>query len=194
MILTSFEHGIKSFKQNSEVDYARVISLAKQGKLDDISIDYPGAFLRYFNTLKHIARDNIEPVGMERSAVVYWGPTRCGKSHRAWAEAGYTSFPKNSRTKWWDGYRGQEHVIVEEFRGAIDIGYLLLWLDKYPVIVEIKGGSVLLTAKRLWFTSNRSPEQWYPDIDQETRDALFERITIVHMSERYVPPVSEITE
>jgi len=35
-----------------------------------------------------------------------------------------------------DGYRGQEHVVFDEFRGGIDISHVLRWFDRYPVIVE----------------------------------------------------------
>ena len=59
-----------------------------------------------------------------------------------------SSIPKDPRTKFWDGYRNQENVVIDEFRGAIDIAHILRWFDRYPVIVEVKGSSVVLSAKK----------------------------------------------
>jgi hypothetical protein len=122
--------------------------------------------------------DNLQPIAQERQVVVYWGPTGAGKSRRAWDEATLDAYPKDPRTKFWDGYRGQENVVIDEFRGGIDIGHLLRWCDRYPVNVEIKGSAVTLKAKKIWITSNLSPNQWYPDLDQETTQALLRRLTI----------------
>lgn len=74
----------------------------------------------------------------------------------------------------------QEHVVLDEFRGAIDISHLLRWFDRYPVIVEVKGSAVVLKAKKIWITSNISPDDWYPDLDAETKAALRRRLTITH--------------
>jgi len=86
------------------------------------------------------------------------------------------------RTKFWCGYNSHEHVVIDEFRGAIDIGHLLRWLDRYPVIVETKGGAVVFNAKRIWITSNLDPRDWFPTIDTETMNALLRRVRITHFN------------
>jgi len=101
----------------------------------------------------------------------------------AWDQAGMEAYPKDPRTKFWCGYGAQEHVIVDEFRGGIDIAHVLRWLDRYPCHVEIKGGSRPLCAKRYWFTSNIPPREWYPDADDATFAALERRLEIVHFDQ-----------
>lgn len=117
---------------------------------------------------------------MERTVSVFWGRTGTGKSRRAWEEAGMDAFPKDPLSKFWDGYRGHRHVVFDEFRGTISISHILRWFDRYPVIVEVKGGSVVFSATKIWITSNLDPRLWYPDIDQETQEALLRRLTITH--------------
>ena len=117
---------------------------------------------------------------MERKIFVFWGSTGTGKSRTAWEEAGLEAYPKDPRTKWWDGYTGQEHVVIDEFRGGIDIAHVLRWFDRYPVLVETKGGSIPLRATIIWVTSNLSPELWYPDLDADTFAALRRRLEIKH--------------
>jgi len=113
---------------------------------------------------------------------VYWGRTGTGKSRRAWDEAGLDAYPKDPRTKFWCGYREHENVVIDEFRGGIDISHLLRWFDRYPVVVELKGGATCLKAKTIWITSNIHPNDWYPELDDETKSALMRRLNITHFA------------
>lgn len=129
-------------------------------------------------TIRAIASDYDQPQAMLRHACVFWGPTGTGKSRRAWEEAGVHAYPKDPRSKFWCGYQGQPDIIIDEFRGGIDIAHLLRWLDRYPVRVEIKGSSKPLCATKFWITSNLAPRFWYPDADEKTIDALLRRLTV----------------
>jgi len=114
---------------------------------------------------------------------VHWGVTGAGKSHHVFAELNDKKFyVKSPTTKWWDGYKGEDFVIIDEFRGDIGVSHLLKWLDKYPCTVEIKGGQVPLKATKFYIMSNMDPRDWYKDIDQGTRDALIRRLDITHWS------------
>lgn len=122
----------------------------------------------------------MQAVAVQREVKVYWGRTGAGKSRRAWEEATFDAYPKDPRSKFWDGYRGQDRVVIDEFRGGIDISHMLRWLDRYPVVVEVKGSSVVLKATNIWITSNIHPNDWYPTLDQETKNALLRRLQITH--------------
>lgn len=174
---TQFELGRRLLRRNCGQDWDTIKDLAKAGQLDDIPAS---VFCQHYRTLRTISADYAQPIAVERRVVVYWGPTGTGKSRRAWSEAGMDSYPKDPNSKFWDGYRGHEHVIIDEFRGRIDVSHMLRWLDRYPVLVEIKGSATVLTASRIWITSNLDPRTWYPDLDQETVDALLRRLEIVH--------------
>lgn len=114
--------------------------------------------------------------------MVFWGPTGTGKSHRAWERAGVDAYSKCPRTKFWCGYRNETSIVIDEFRGGIDISHLLRWLDRYPVRVEIKGSSKPLMAERYFITSNLHPKYWYPDLDMETYLALERRLEIIEVT------------
>jgi hypothetical protein len=176
---TRFELGKKSFRRNVSADWDAVRTSAIAGKLDDIP---PDIYVRYYSALCRISADNAVPVALERSCDVYWGPTGTGKSMRAWTEGGTGAYAKDPRTKWWCGYRAQTTVIIDEFRGAIDVAHVLRWLDRYPVSVETKGGSKPLVADRFFITSNLDPRSWYPEIDEDTLAALLRRLKITHFN------------
>jgi len=174
---TQFELGQLAIKRNSKRDWQTIWDAAKEGRLDDIDV---AARVQHYRTIKQISTDHLVPVGVERVVHVFWGVTGTGKSRRAWAEAGLLAYPKDPRSKFWDGYQGSVHVVMDEFRGAIDISHLLRWFDRYPVIVEVKGSSVVLRATTIWITSNLDPRDWFPGIDCATKEALLRRLTVTH--------------
>lgn len=172
---TRFELGSKPFRRNRKTDWDSVRQQAIRGDLSEVPSD---VFVRCYNQLRRIGQDHLQPMAMERTCSVYWGKTGTGKSRRAWEEASLEAYPKDPRTKFWDGYRSHQHVVIDEFRGGIDIAHMLRWLDRYPVIVEVKGSSTVLCASRIWITSNLDPREWYPLADEETKAALLRRLNI----------------
>jgi len=170
-----FEFGTRPFKRNSETDWAAVRAAAISGDLAGVPDD---VFIRFYPNLCRIASDFVQPPQRIRTCVVFWGPTGTGKSRRAWDEAGESCYSKDPRTKFWCGYGTQCNVIIDEFRGAIDISHILRWTDRYPVRVEVKGSSKPLMAEKIWFTSNLHPKDWYPELDYETFCALERRLEI----------------
>lgn len=173
---TQFELGAKPFRRNSRTDWDSVWTSAQSGDLSAIPANVR---VISYRTIRAIASDFARPIGMERECYVYWGKTGTGKSRRAWSEAGLEAYCKDPRTKFWDGYTNEKNIVIDEFRGGIDIAHLLRWLDRYPVRVEIKGSSKPLCAHKIWITSNLNPNYWYPDCDQDTLNALLRRLQII---------------
>jgi len=176
---TRFELGERAHKRSSKLDWQKIWDLAVVG--DILAID-PSIRIQHYRTLRTIRADFAEPVAFERKVVVYYGPTGTGKSRRAWDEASWSAYPKDPRSKFWDGYRDQKHVVFDEFRGGIDIAHLLRWFDRYPVLVEIKGASTCLVAEKIWITSNLHPRDWYPELDYVTYQALERRLEIIEIN------------
>lgn len=172
---TRFEFGAKPIRVNNKTDWEEVWLQACSGQFLAVP---PHARVLCYHSLRSIFQDNGVCKPMDRTCYVYWGATNLGKSRRAWEEAGLEAFPKDPRSKFWFGYRDQAHVIIDEFRGGIDVSHMLRWLDRYPVYVEIKGASRPLVATTFWITSNKNPREWYPDLDNETLNALLRRMVI----------------
>lgn len=180
---TQFELGERPFKRNSSTDWASVLRNARDGNLECIP---PDVLIRYYGNIKRISVENAQPVGIEKVCKVFWGKTGTGKSRTAWEEASLLAYPKDPNSKFWDGYRGQENVVIDEFRGVIGISHLLRWLDRYPLLVEVKGSSVVCCAKAVWITSNLHPKDWYPDLDILTVDALLRRLIITEIKQPFI--------
>jgi len=174
-----FEFGTKPLDRTSSADWDAIWDSATRGDLLSIPSDVR---VRCYTTLRKISCDFAQPIGGIRTAICFWGRTGSGKSRRAFMEAGNEAYFKDPRSKFWCGYSGQESVIIDEFRGAIDIAHILRWLDRYPVMVETKGSAVPLRATKFWFTSNVHPRYWFQELDTPTYEALERRLEIVEIN------------
>ncbi len=117
-----------------------------------------------------------------------FGKPGVGKSYYA-AHLYPDFFSKPASTKWWDGYEGEEVVVLDEFKGSIPLGLLKTWVDRYPCTVEVKGGSVQLLTKVTVVTSNRPPWEMYQGerVSNVERAALLRRFKVFEM----FPPAND---
>lgn len=86
--------------------------MAKRNEFNGIP---PSVLVHCWSNLQKIGAHFADPVAVERRVRVFWGKTGTGKSRRAWSEAGLNAYPKDPRSKFWDGYRGQDNVVIGNF-------------------------------------------------------------------------------
>lgn len=110
-----------------------------------------------------------------------WGRAGVGKSRKA-REEGERHYNKQAN-KWWDGYSGEDTVIIEDLdpdNCRLLVHHLKIWLDRYIFTAQVKQSSIILSPKdfRLIITSNYSPEQCFNATDLE---AIRRRLKVIHM-------------
>jgi len=92
---------------------------------------------------------------------IWWlhGPTGSGKSRWAQEQTEMAAYVKMGGNKWWCGYHGQPDVILDDFRPTkeIPLEYLLNLLDRYPMLIETKGGTTQMIARRIYITTPKGP-------------------------------------
>lgn len=160
-----------------------VKTLAKRGKLDDISSDI---YIRYYGTLCKIAKDNMCVVDDLEApcGVWFWGVPGAGKSF--YARKCFPNAYFKMANKWWDGYQGEENVIMDEAELSSDKQghHLKIWTDRYAFIAEIKGGARKIRPKVVCVTSNYPIERIFGE-DEQLVAALKRRFKIVHFPFEY---------
>ena len=83
---------------------------------------------------------------------------------------------KNQQRLWWDGYKGEATVILDEFEGQIPQSDMKRYLDSKPLSLEIKGGSLTALYSKIILISNFHPFDWYRRVMEEPLiDRIFGR-------------------
>lgn len=113
----------------------------------------------------------------------YYGPTGTGKSKEVY-EKMYEDednwYTKMGSNKWWDGYEGEENVIIDDYRRDLcTFSQLLRLCDRYPMKVECKGSSVQFLAKSIYITTSKNPRETWEGRCEEDIAQLNRRITEV---------------
>lgn len=125
----------------------------------------------------------LEPVPkiIPRTCYWIWGPPRAGKSYAV--RAVYDVYEK-SMNKWWDGYAGEDVVLLDDFdkHGTCLGHYLKIWADNYRFNAEIKGGTIIPTYKKFIITSNYQIEDIFED--SELVGAIMGRFKIIKLENR----------
>lgn len=174
------EWGVMS-NQGKRTDIADVVEMISEGaSTSDIAVQYPEQYIKYFKGIIALQTALIRPRVDVPEVRVFYGSTGTGKSYRArqWLPNAYVWHPQQGT--WFDGYKGEQEVIFEEFRAQIPFGMLLSLLDRYCCKVQYKGGVVEFAALKIAITSPVAPVHWYQCLDQNDRfDQLSRRLSDV---------------
>lgn len=146
---------------------------------------------RYYKTLVeaqnlHILHSLKDFESVDVRGIWIYGPPGTGKSTyaREFLKKNCSSFYEKQQNKWWDGYVGQEGVLLDDFDTPCLGHYLKIWMDRYSCKGELKGSTCLLQHKLFVVTSNMEIEQiWNKDeIDISIGLAIRRRCKIVNMT------------
>lgn len=156
----------KVVKKGQRTDLDSVAKIITDGgSVHDVIQQAPGMFVKYSAGLMKLESMMNRRRTWKTEMHILWGVTGSGKSWTAREEAGvdayYLPVPKKGQPVWWDGYSGQEHVVIEDFYGEIDLQVLLKLADEYMMKVPVKGSMVDFVAKKIWITSNSEWPLWY---------------------------------
>ncbi|ATW66440.1 putative replication-associated protein [Mink circovirus] len=167
--------------QGKRSDLKEAVTLLNNGgTMTDVARAHPETFIRYGRGLRDyvIQAGLTKPRAWKTEVHVIVGPPGVGKSRHVQETAGENALYWKPRGKWWDGYTGQSHVVLDDFYGWLPYDDLLRLCDRYPLRVETKGGTVEFVAKVIWITSNKQVKDWY-DYEELKVDAraLYRRLT-----------------
>lgn len=178
--------------QGVKRNLAQVCAQIQSGEssVTEVLLDDPFLYHQYGRTI----RDLEDVVLRERKrtwmteGIWYWGPTGTGKSQRAFESDPDAYVLEIDDNGWWDGYVGQETVIIDEFRGQIPYSKLLKLVDRYPHKVARRNREPApFLAKRVIVTSCAPPEEIYNNLsERDSLAQLHRRFKVVHTTP--IPP------
>lgn len=138
-------------------------------------------------------------IGSKRRTVkptVYWyyGPSGCGKTHAAEANTP-TFYRKNPHHRWWNKYDYEETIIIDEYEGQYpyDNKEILLLLDKYSYMGEIKYGFVEINSPFIIITSTKHPKEVFSWMTEQEYKQIERRIDYICLfDEPYIEECSSL--
>ncbi len=128
----------------------------------DIADDFFELWVRYYKAFERYRTIKTPQRHHEMNVIVVQGPTGTGKSR--WALEQFEGAYWKQRSNWWDGYSGHKTVILDEFYGWLPFDLLLRLCDRYPLLVESKGGQIQMVASTVVITTNKVPHMWYSNV------------------------------
>lgn len=128
------------------------------------AVRYHRGFQVYYNIVQ---KNNVRT--WQTVCYVYYGDAGTGKTEAAKEESRVfgggtywlTVERGNGGKVWWDGYDGEENIIIDEFNCQIPFSEFKRLIDSSPLQVAVKGGHVNFRGKRIWILSNQMLDAWY---------------------------------
>lgn len=174
------EYGTAPVGRGTRTDLVQLTSLVREGRSDREIIDEVGdRWLRSYRGIQRVREIYFEnqPRNWEMDVRIYWGPPGSGKTQLVWEEFGDRVYPKPIG-RWWDGYHGQECVLIDDFCPDtchdMTYSFYLQLLDRYPMFVDPRFGRTQFSSKTIIFTSNICPDEWFDA--RPNREAFFRRV------------------
>lgn len=170
--------------QGKRTDIDGAIQLVREGGIAALQEESPAMFLRFPRGFTELAfRYQSAEAAKDRDlrVVLLYGLPGCGKTRSCYRIAGdrlYSMDHEGGGSIWWDGYAGEDTLLLDDFYGWIPYHIMLRLLDRYKLRLPVKGGHTWARWKYVFITSNSPPRAWYSQDKIPDIAALMRRINI----------------
>lgn len=153
--------------QKKQDNYRKMVQYAKDDDFDEILEIDAVSYVQHYHAYKRIKQDNPKKV-QDLPTVCgtwLWGEPGVGKSFKARQEnPNHYDKPLN---KWWDGYRNEPVVILDDVgldQGSWLGSLLKRWADRYSFPAEQKGTTTQIRPVKIVVTSNYKISEIFQDV------------------------------
>jgi len=156
-------------RQGMRTDIHSMVDLIKSGKrtIDQLDAD-PDTFVKYSRGFQDVRRviqqSQAKQIRHNLHVTVFWGAAGTGKTRTVYDTHGvenvFTLIADNSAC-WFDGYEGEDVLLIDDFKGWVTYSMLLKILDIYPLRCPVKNSFTYAKWTKVYITSNYDPATWY---------------------------------
>lgn len=174
---TQEEKGVKS-----KATWAAILKAAKDGNFTWIEVQYPKVWVHMRAKIESLYAPDTKVIDGCLQHEWWYGPSGTGKSKALWEY--YPEHFEKALNKWWDGYRHEPVVAIEEWapQNAMTASSLKRWADRYPFTGEIKGGTMQkIRPIKIIVLSNYTPQECFPMA--QDLEPILRRFTVIKFPE-----------
>jgi len=169
-------------KPGKRNDLVAIAEMVKEGAtMQQVADVAPDTYIRNYRGIAAYAALQTQHYEHDTTRGLWlYGAPGVGKSHHArnFSDAQGDVYIKG-QNKWFDGYAGEDVLLLDDLDTPVLGHYLKIWADKWACTGEIKGGTVKLQHKYIVVTSNYTPATLWPD-DEQMQQAVQRRFKMVH--------------
>ncbi len=163
-----FEEGqISAPGTRTDIAYMRDLAKAETKNAD--ALDKCPQIMKYvrgWQFAKQVYAQQATAAFRKLTTTVLWGPGGCGKTRYVMDKYGPENvfiMDRPAGAIWYDGYEGQDVLLIDDFYGWMPWGHFLRVLDGYQLRLPIKGGFAWARWTKVYITSNKHPDDWYKE-------------------------------
>lgn len=173
-------------QQGRRTDLVKVSESIKDGaSFRELVSEFPVECIKFGNGIQRAIHSLSVPYDApDVRGVWLHGRSGAGKSHaaREFSNRRSLSLFIKAQNKWFDGYDGEDVILIDDMDSDCLGHYLKIWADKYACTAEVKGANVNLQHKYLIVTSNKTIDQLWSDPDMI--EAITRRFAVIELDHR----------
>jgi hypothetical protein len=188
--------------QGQRSDIRAMYKLLKQGRTPaEVCEIMPSTYFKYhkavdkvYNSIQAKQEGKYYPVEVH----VLYGDAGAGKTRYVYDTHGienvYRLCQGNAGNVWYDGYSGQDVLLIDDYYGWLKYSTFLQTIDNYRIRLSVKGGTTYSRWTKVYITSNVHPVHWYKN--QGMTPAMsrrFKTITLLKTSNKNIRKPIETT-
>lgn len=170
-------------QQGRRTDLESLANKIKDGaSMYDLAVENPEAVIRYHRGLQ-VLKQLYNKDRTDKPTVIWkYGKTGVGKTRSVYEKHPSNVYMKDG-TQWWDGYYGQEAILIDDFDGKWPFRDLLRLLDYNPYQGQTKGGYVKINSPFIYITCEFHPREIYGGFEENHLDQVLRRINKIELLE-----------
>lgn len=156
-----------------ETQAEQIMQMVRDGKSNaEILDECPTAYskLNYIEQARQtLLADQYKDAWRDVEVTYLWGESGAGKTRSVMEAYGYSNvYRVTDYAHPFDGYKGQDVIVFEEFRSSLPVADMLNYLDGYPIELPCRYANKTACYTKVFLITNIGLEKQYPNVQQDS--------------------------